>query len=134
MTRTILRISFFSLYLFILLGISPLQAADGSWLNRAKDGGLNSIGVTAYGETDEPKPLQAVVATIIKAILGIFGTIFVVLIILAGFKYMTAGGNEEKVREAVSQIRNAAIGLLIVLAAFSITVFVTNSALRATNS
>jgi hypothetical protein len=134
MTRTIIKLLFFSLYLFIFIGISPLQAQDGTWIDRAQEGGLNSVGTTAYGETGDPKPLQVIVADVIKVFLGILGIIFVVLIITAGFKYMTAGGNEEKVKQAVAQIRNAAIGLLIILAAYSITVFITNSALEATTN
>lgn len=134
MTRTIIKLLFFSLYLFIFIGISPLQAQDGSWLDRVKQGGLEDVGSTAYGETDDPRPLQSVVASVIKVALSLFGAIFVILIILAGYKYMTAGGNEEKVKQAVAQIRNAIIGLLIVVAAYSITIFVTNSALQATNN
>lgn len=134
MTRTIIKLGFLSLYLFIFIGISPLQAQDGSWLDRAKQGGLEDVGSTAYGETDDPTPLQTIVGNVIKVALGLFGAIFVILIILAGYKYMTAGGNDEKVKDATSQIRNAIIGLLIVLAAYSLTVFITNSALEATNN
>lgn len=134
MTRTILKLMFFSLYLFVFSGISPLQAQNGTWIDRAEEGGLEDIGTTAYGETGRPEPLQAVVGNIIRIALGLFGAIFVILIILAGYKYMTAGGNDEKVKQATAQIRNAIIGLLIVLAAYSITIFVTNSALEATNN
>jgi type IV secretory pathway VirB2 component (pilin) len=125
---------FFSFYLFIFTGISPLQAQNGTWIDRAKEGGLEDIGTTAYGETGSPKPLQSIVGNVIKIALGLFGAIFVIIIILAGYRWMTAGGNEEKVKQSVAQIRNAVIGLLIVLAAYSITIFVTNSALEATNN
>jgi hypothetical protein len=37
---------------------------------------------------------------------------------------MTAQGEAEKVRDAISQIKNAAIGLLLVLAAYAISVFI----------
>lgn len=133
MSRTIFKISFFSFFLFIFMGVLPLQA-DNGWLDRVNDGGLNSIGTIAYEETDEPKAIQEIIAIVIKAFLGLLGVIFVILIIMAGFKYMTAGGNEEKVKQAVSQIKNAIIGLLIVLAAYSITVFITTQALKATTN
>jgi hypothetical protein len=133
MSRTIFKISFFSFFLFIFIGVSPIQADDG-WLDTVNEGGLNSIGTTAYGEDGEPKAIQEIIAMVIKTFLGLLGAIFIILIIMAGFKYMTAGGNEEKVKQAVSQIKNAIIGLLIVLASYSLTVFITNTALKATSN
>lgn len=134
MTRTILKLSFLSSFLFIFVGILPIQAQTGSWLDQVQEGGLEEVGRTAYGESGAPQPLQLVVANVIKVALGLFGAIFVILIIMAGYKYMTAGGNDEKVKQSVAQIRNAIIGLLIVLAAYSITVFVTRSIIQATQS
>lgn len=67
------------------------------------------------------------IATIIKTVLGLLGIIFVVLIIVAGFKWMMAGGNEKDVDDAKSRIKNSIIGLLIVLSAYAITAFVFNN-------
>jgi hypothetical protein len=44
--------------------------------------------------------------------------------LVAGYKWMTAGGNEEKVKEAKSQIQHAIIGLAIIIMAYAITYFV----------
>lgn len=134
MTRTILKLSFLSFFLYIFVGIMPIQAQTGSWIDQVQEGGLEEVGRTAYGESGAPQPLQLVVANVIKVALGLFGAIFVILIIMAGYKLMTAGGNDEKVKQSVAQIRNAIIGLLIVLAAYSITVFVTRSIINATQS
>lgn len=134
MTRKILKLSFLSSFLFIFVGIMPIQAQTGSWIDQVQEGGLEEVGRTAYGESGAPQPLQLVVANVIKVALGLFGAIFVILIIMAGYKLMTAGGNDEKVKQSVAQIRNAIIGLLIVLAAYSITVFVTRSIIQATQS
>jgi amino acid transporter len=65
-----------------------------------------------------------IAATAIKTILGLLGIIFVVLIVYSGFQWMTAQGNEEKVTKARETISRAIIGLLIVIAAWSITYFV----------
>jgi amino acid transporter len=66
----------------------------------------------------------SVIATIIKTLLGLLGIIFVVLLIYAGFQWMTAEGNEEKVTKAKDTIVRAIIGLVIIIAAYSITYFV----------
>jgi len=134
MTRTILKLSFLSFFLFIFVGIMPIQAQSGTWLDQVQEGGLEEVGRTAYGESGEPQPLQLVIANVVKVGLGLFGIIFVILIIMAGYKYMTAGGNDEKVKQSVAQIRNAIIGLLIVLAAYSITIFITRSIIEATQT
>lgn len=68
--------------------------------------------------------LGSTMAVIIKAFLSLLGIIFVVLILIAGYKYMTAQGDEGKVEEALESIKRAVIGLIIIVAAYSITAFV----------
>ncbi len=63
------------------------------------------------------------IAQIIQGVLGLLGVIFIILMITAGFSWMTAGGNEEQVKKATSVIKSAVIGLIIVLAAYAITYF-----------
>ena len=52
------------------------------------------------------------------------GIIFLVLLIIAGFKYMTASGNEEQVKSALKHITQAVIGLVIVLSACGISYWI----------
>ena len=68
--------------------------------------------------------LPTMIATVIKAVLGLLGIIFIVLLVLAGFNWMTAAGDEEKVTKAKNTITRAVIGLIIIIAAYAITVFV----------
>jgi cytochrome bd-type quinol oxidase subunit 2 len=64
---------------------------------------------------------------IISAFLSILGVIFVILIIIAGYNWMTAAGDEQKVTKAKDTIRRAIIGLIIIVAAYAITYFVFTS-------
>ena len=66
----------------------------------------------------------SIVAVIINACLGLLGAIFLVLMIFAGFQWMTASGNEAQVKKAQDIIKNSLIGLIIVLAAYAITYFI----------
>lgn len=68
--------------------------------------------------------LGGFIAKLITAFLSLLGVIFIILIILAGYNWMTAGGEEEKVRKAKDMIKRALIGLFIIIAAYAITVFV----------
>ncbi len=65
-----------------------------------------------------------VVGSLVKAALSLIGIVFFGLIFYAGFEWMTAQGNSEKVERAKSTITAAALGLIIVLAAYAITNFV----------
>jgi len=68
-----------------------------------------------------------VAALAIEAFLGLLAIIFIILILYAGFNWMTAAGDEQKVTKAKDTIYRAVIGLIITLAAFSITYFVFNA-------
>jgi amino acid transporter len=71
--------------------------------------------------------IAEIIATVIKAALGLLGVIFIILLVLAGFNWMTASGNEEKIDKAKQTITRAIIGLIIIIAAYSITYFVFNA-------
>ncbi len=76
-------------------------------------------------------PLPIVIARIIRAVLGVMGILLTVLIIYAGFLYMTAGGDQAKTVKAKNIIKNAAIGLTIAVSAFTITQFILSRLLAA---
>lgn len=68
--------------------------------------------------------LPTTIASIIRTIMGFLGIIAVVIILFGGFKWMTAGGSEDKVKEAKKLIIQGVIGLVIVISAFAIASFV----------
>lgn len=78
--------------------------------------------------------LPTTIATIIRAALGFLGIVAVVIILWGGFKWMTAGGNTDKVDEAKKIIIQGVIGLVIVLSAFAIASFVINQITGAVGS
>lgn len=76
--------------------------------------------------------VEEIVANIIKVSLSIIGVLMVALLVYGGYLWMTAGGEEEKITKAKQIIRNAIIGIAIVLSAYAISVFVVNRLLYAT--
>ncbi len=76
--------------------------------------------------------LPTMVGKIINIVLGFIGILLLGYILFAGFTYMTAGGDSKKVDTAVAMIKNAVIGLLIVVAAFAISNFVLSSLINVT--
>lgn len=61
---------------------------------------------------------------LIDAGLGLLGIIFVFIILIAGLKWMTSGGNDDKIKEARKTLFNAIIGIILILSAYSIVTFV----------
>lgn len=104
--------------------------AQSLW-DRAQEGGLNEVGSIAYDTSAEPTDIRIIVARIIQALLGLLGVVFIYLIFWAGYKWMTAEGDSSKVDEAKQRLQTAIIGLLIILAAYSITAFVVECAVKA---
>ena len=78
---------------------------------------------SGYAEANETS-LAAVAGTAVRAFLSLLGVIFIILILLAGYHWMTAAGDEEKVTKAKNTIRRAIIGLLIVVGSYAIWNFI----------
>jgi hypothetical protein len=76
--------------------------------------------------------LKQTVVNIIQWVLGILALVAVVMIILGGFQWMTAAGNEEKIEKAKKVISAAVIGLIIVLLAWAIVIFVAGTTANVT--
>ncbi len=76
--------------------------------------------------------LRFTVVSIIRMLMGLLGVLAVVIMIYAGFTWMTAGGNEEKVGKAKKLLFYCAIGLAVILSAYAITSFILNKLVIAT--
>lgn len=90
------------------------------------------IGAKAYGGSVTGNTLSETVGKIIKIILGLVGTVFLALTVYAGVLWMTAAGEEEKVTKATNILKTSVIGLVIILAAYSITYFVVDNLFKLT--
>ncbi len=75
---------------------------------------------------------RIIVGRIIQVGLGLLGVVALVLIVYGGFTIMTAAGNEEKIQKGKNILFYSVIGLLIILASYSITNFVLSSLYTAT--
>ncbi len=85
------------------------------------DGLTITAGEAGY---NTPKAIPTLVGDTIEVLLGMIGIIFLILLLYAGFLYLTAGGEGDKVKKAKQLIGNAVIGIVIVVAAYALTRFV----------
>ena len=65
--------------------------------------------------------LATIISILIQTILGFLGIVFLVLTIMSGFKWMTSEGNDAEIKKAKDSLKSSIIGLLIVIAAYTIT-------------
>ncbi|MCD6471259.1 hypothetical protein J7K86_01890, partial [bacterium] len=69
-------------------------------------------------------PLPVVVGRIVRIVLGFLGLIAVIIIIYAGFVWMTSGGNPDKIAKAKKIITAGVIGLAIIVLSYAIVSFI----------
>ncbi len=93
--------------------------------------GLTAVGgVTGLSSADP----RVIAARIINVALGLLALIFLVLVIYAGFLWMTSGGDSGNAEKARTLLKNAVIGLIIILCSWAITRYVISRLLAAVNS
>jgi len=100
--------------------------ADDLWGNAAIQ--TNVQNATGLGNKDP----REIAASVIRVVLGFLGIIAVLIILYAGFLWMTAAGNDDKIATAKGMMSAGVIGLVIILAAFGIATFVMNALVNAT--
>ncbi|MFA6171313.1 MAG: hypothetical protein WCW77_02820 [Patescibacteria group bacterium] len=111
----LLMIVFLMLPVLSLAAMPALAATEANTLF-----GLNTGEQIGLGNTG-PKDI---IVNLVQVALGFLGIIAVIIILIGGFKWMTAQGNDDKVAEARKLIQAGIIGLVIILAAWGITYWV----------
>jgi type IV secretory pathway VirB2 component (pilin) len=67
---------------------------------------------------------QSFIKSIITTLVGIAGAVAVVFMVIGGFHYITSSGHPEKLDKAKKTLLYSGVGLVIVLAAYTIVDFV----------
>lgn len=100
-------------------GSDGTSASESSALNNLKNVGTGG----GYQEATETT-ISSIVGVVIKAFLSILGMIFIGLMIIAGYNYMIAQGDQERVKKALAMIRYSITGLVIIIGAYAIWNFI----------
>lgn len=109
-----------SLWLYRLVPTAYAQSVDE---------GIQQVAAVSSLSAEDPR---VIIVRLINIFLSVLGMIFLVLIIYAGFTWMTAGGEAQKVEKAQRIMKNAVIGLIIILSSWGITRFILKSLTDAT--
>jgi hypothetical protein len=115
----------FIIFLTLILLILVFFGFSSSCL--ALDDELSGLSNTATGigykqdTTDASVQISSWIGMIIKTLIGFIGVVFMVLIWMGALDIIGAGGNDEMVKKGKDKIKNGAIGVLIVFAAYLLT-------------
>lgn len=114
--------------IFVILAMIGLMIPAFAFAANAADDPYGFKGASQGTDLMQVKNTQTDVPNLIGKIIGValsfVGAIFFILILYAGFLWMTAFGAADKVDKAKDIILHAAIGLVIVVAAYAISKFV----------
>ena len=129
--KTLLIIFFIALFLLpasqaiaLRVGYSFISTAQASIFD-AISGNMGIFNQGAELPTKSgPDPVKTIIINIINTALSFLALIFVVLVLYAGFLYMTAGGTAKNVEKAQNILKDAVIGLAIIFASYVIVNFV----------
>jgi len=105
---------------FIIFSVLSLFVAPFTSRAQGDRFGLVYGEATGLGTRD----IRATAVEIINAALELLGIIFLLMILLGGFRWMTAGGNDEAVDAAKKTLGQAIVGVIIIFIAFALTRFV----------
>lgn len=125
-------------FALILFGFSPLfsKVFAADTLNCSQYGMVSNpaTGVCLPAQSSSPTPnapttLSGLIVYIITFLLGISTLVAVIMVIYGGFLYMTAGDSKRN-ETAKKAIKNALIGLVIIILSYTIVSLVNNTVLN----
>lgn len=128
------KIIIFLLSAFIILTSLPAQAA---LLNSAKKEEMTfNFKATAWLSQDYSfdNTLEGMIGGVIRIVLSLVGSVFIILIIIAGINWMRAEGNQEEINKSKATIKNLVIGLIIIIAAYALSYGLSNILAKAIKS
>ena len=125
MVKIIKNLLIFSFSLFVLFVLGDVVLAANT-----TELGVGFGEATGLATTDP----RIVIANFIRIVLGFLGIVAVLLVLYAGFLYMTAQGQTEQIEKAKNILKGAIIGLVIILSAFGIVSFVMSRLMAATGT
>ncbi|MCI0479221.1 pilin [Candidatus Uhrbacteria bacterium] len=116
------------------VGLGVPHASHAALGDALKSGLDSAAPADLRPESGATSDLPTLIGNIIGGLMSLVGAILFVYLLYGGFRWMTAGGDEKKVGEARDVIKNAVIGLVIIVLAYAIATFVIDQVSKATSA
>lgn len=125
----LLRLAVFGIFAIALVFPLTIAAPATSFAVNSKQAACDGAGLTgADCSTGGGNKINNVLKSVINLISALVGVAAVIMVIVAGFKYVTSGGEASKVAGAKTTLVYAIVGIIIVALAQVIVHFVITSA------
>jgi hypothetical protein len=111
-----LVVLFLGIECLVLLASSPVGAQVIGGLDQAN----SAAGLPKLASGD----LSTSIGQVVSGVMGLIGSIMFLYLLYGGFRWMVAGGDAKGVSEAQSIIKNAVIGIAIIIFAYTLASFV----------
>lgn len=116
---------FFSFFIFL----SPVLvfAQDNNTDSTKVDCQPNCPPPSIVNPLGDIKTPQALIGKLITAVLGVVGSLALVMFIFGGITWMTSGGNADKIKKGRDIVVWAVIGLVIIFSSYALVRFLLGS-------
>lgn len=119
MKRKILNLSLVALLFLSFISFSPKVSAAAT-----QKCGTGGTGIINANSLPQPCADQNTLNNIMNIVFVIVGAVAVLMVVIAGFRYIRAGSNETVAAESRRQLVHAVVGLIVVASAAVIVNFV----------
>ncbi len=119
-----------ALYLFASINVGIIHAQVKGLQETVGIGEAQKklIDVPVFKQKTEGSSLRAglllYIARIVAAVLGVTGIIALLIVVYAGFLYLTAAGSDETIRKAKRMLFAGVLGLIVIFGAYTLSRFV----------
>src|SRR3989344_4119893 len=104
-----------------------IQAALASSEDTSADGTRGPVSLTnplTNTTGDVPGGIPGLIGRVINGVLGVVGSLALIMFIYGGLLWMTSGGNDEKVKQGKDVLIWATLGLFIIFASYALVNFI----------
>jgi len=124
----------FTIFLSLIVGfllvptlLFAQQTGGTQQVTGDSSGGTQQVNDTVGPEIKNPLGVddpRVIIGNVIRALLGIAGSLALLVFIFGGFTWVISGGNEEKVRKGKAMIMWASLGLAVIFFSYALVTFV----------
>ena len=118
------RICLVCIFALLLLFFFEVNFSSAAFLKNGVNIGNQAKKSAELGYDVTGGNIFSLVQIVVNAFLAIIGVLLLIYLLYAGYHWMTARGEEEKVEKAKDTITRAIIGLIIVVGAYAIWAFI----------
>ena len=126
MKKIIISLLFFSLFLFpVFYQAQAKNPTEGIGIDKVTS--TTNISTNTFTNPIKGvKNVNQLIGKVINAIMGVVGSLALLMFVFGGLTWMTSGGSQEKVKKGKDILVWSAIGLVIIFSAYGITNLIIN--------